>query len=244
MTDDQKRPPLPDGVQRLKNDEEFQFACHPGVDCFTECCRLLELALTPYDVLRLRLGTGLSSGQLHERYIIEEQTEQDLFPRYYLTMIDDGRASCAFVTKDGCSVYEHRPGACRAYPLGRAAIRGCKGSLQAYHILLKENHCNGFAEPKQQTAEQYTVEQGLDTYNRFNDALASLTQHQQIRSRQFSPDEQQLKLYSLALYDLDRFRTMLSNNEPGLPPCPQATLDNDEELLLFGIEMLKEQFFG
>ena len=30
------------------------FACHPKVPCFNECCRELDLALSPYDVLRLR----------------------------------------------------------------------------------------------------------------------------------------------------------------------------------------------
>ena len=101
----------------------FTFACHPGVPCFTDCCRMLELALTPYDVLRLRKATGLTSRELLENYIITEQDPGEPFPRFYLTMVDDGRASCVFVSPQGCTVYPHRPSACRAYPLGRAAVR-------------------------------------------------------------------------------------------------------------------------
>ena len=83
------RSQFPEAVYRLKPDEEFTFDCHPGVSCFTECCRMLELSLTPYDVLRLRKGTGLTSQELHDRFIIEERGDQDMFPKYYLTMIDD-----------------------------------------------------------------------------------------------------------------------------------------------------------
>ena len=48
-------PPQPTEQQILPTatDRPFTFACHPGVPCFTECCRELDLALTPYDVLRL-----------------------------------------------------------------------------------------------------------------------------------------------------------------------------------------------
>ncbi len=44
-------------------DTPFRFACNPGVACFNECCRDLNQFLTPYDVLRLKRGLGLSSRQ-------------------------------------------------------------------------------------------------------------------------------------------------------------------------------------
>ena len=110
---------LPRHITKLGRSETFTFSCHKNVKCFTECCRMLELALTPYDVLRLRLATGLTSGQLLDEYIIIEQDQGEPFPRLYLTMVDDGRASCVFVSAQGCTVYPHRPSACRAYPLGR-----------------------------------------------------------------------------------------------------------------------------
>jgi len=237
------RSKFPEAVYRLRPDEEYSFDCHPGVPCFTECCRMLELALTPYDVLRLRRGTGLTSQQLHDQYIIEERGDRDMFPKYYLTMVDDGRASCAFVAADGCKVYQHRPGACRAYPLGRAAVRTRSGELKQHFVLLKEAHCKGFAEQRRQTPLQYAKEQGLTEYNVYNDALAALIQHENIRKGLFMPSDEQLRLYTLALYNIDVFRDDIIHGRLAIPNCPQETLDQDEALLLFGIQWLKEQFF-
>ena len=43
----------------------FTFACHPEVPCFNQCCRRLNLVLTPYDVLRLKNHLGMSSEEFH-----------------------------------------------------------------------------------------------------------------------------------------------------------------------------------
>lgn len=238
------RSQLPEAVYRLNATQEFNFDCHPGVSCFTECCRMLELVLTPYDVLRLRRGTGLSSQELHDQYIIEERGEQDMFPKFYLTMVDDGRASCAFVGPEGCRIYAHRPGACRAYPLGRAAVRHKSGELQQHFVLLQENHCKGFGESRAQTPLGYSEEQQLTEYNLYNDALASLIQHEQIRKGLFMPTDEQLRLYTLALYNLDLFRSSIENGQLAGADCPEEVLKQDEALLLFGIDWLKQQFFA
>jgi hypothetical protein len=169
--------------------------------------------------------------------------EDDIFPKYYLTMVDDGRASCVFVNSDGCSVYDHRPGACRAYPLGRAAMRGCGNRIVEYHVLLREKHCQGFAEKTSQNASDYSHDQGLQTYNEFNDKLAPLIQHNQIRQGQFHPTTEQIRLYRLALYDIDTFRIELEKNDPSLPFFPDTLPDDDEELLLLGIDLLTRNFF-
>ena len=56
--------PPPGVVHRIDAQELFSFRCRPGGSCFTKCCHELELALTPYDVLRLRWATGLSSSEV------------------------------------------------------------------------------------------------------------------------------------------------------------------------------------
>ena len=241
--DNSKKPFFPDGAVRLVPGQRFRFDCHPGVPCFTECCRLLELELSPYDVLRLRRATGLTSQQLHDQYIIMERADRSIFPKYYLTMVDDGRASCVFVSAKGCSVYEHRPGACRAYPLGRAAVRDRQGRLKEHHVLLQEAHCLGFAEQKEQDAQGYTQHQGLDLYNLFNDAFASLVQHEQIMQGRFRPDDKQLELFHLVLYNIDSFRADLSEGNSRFPSCPEPILNEDEKLLRFGINLLINSFF-
>ena len=224
------------------------FACHPGVSCFTECCRELDLALTPYDVLRLKRHLQLPSGQFLERYVIIEWEESQLFPTCYLTMVDDGRASCVFVAADGCMVYADRPGSCRAYPLGRGVARRADGAVEQSLILVQESHCRGFDQPSVQTAAEYLCDQGLEDYNRFNDALLPLLQHASIQSGSFRPTRQQLDQYTLALYDLDQFRHDLVEgrialNRPMNPAQLSGIAGDDEELLLLGIRWLMQEFY-
>ncbi len=236
---------LPKNVSRIEENDPFQFSCHPAVSCFTDCCRQLELALTPYDVLRLKQETQLESNSFLNRYVIREQEAEDVFPRFYLTMVDDGQASCVFVAKTGCTVYQGRPGACRAYPMGRAAIRQQDHSMQEFFVLLRESHCNGFQEKEEQTAHRYCADQGLQDYNYHNDMVATLLQHQKIRNGMQLTQEQS-DYFVLALYDIDTFRKQLDLEELPRQESYQAqkeALKEDEQLLIFGIEWLQQILF-
>jgi Fe-S-cluster containining protein len=233
---------FPDQVSLLHAGEMFHFLCHNRIRCFTHCCRELELALTPYDVLRLRLATGLSSADLHERYIIEERTPEEPFPHFYLTMVDDGRASCVFVNDEGCSIYPHRPGACRTYPLGRGTTR-VQGRISEQFVLLREPHCKGFEEKTLQTPKSFMQSQELASFNLFNDRLTAITQHPRIKQG-MRLSAAQLDLYKLALYDLDTFRAQLSDNLIESPlDIPDAVYGNDERLLQFGLDFIDKLFF-
>lgn len=237
---------LPEYVTRLDGGETFTFACHTGVQCFTDCCRMLELALTPYDVLRLRKATGLTSRQLLEDYIIIEQDPGEPFPRLYLTMVDDGRASCVFIAPQGCTVYPHRPSACRAYPLGRAAVKAGNGAIMEHFVLMKETHCRGFLEAAQQTPIQYSTDQELSVYNRFNDAIVGILQHDAVRQG-FIPSQKQIDFFILALYNLDVFRTILHEDQlesTALSQPEKNRLQDDEELLLYSIDLVNRQLFA
>lgn len=226
-------------------DDSFTFNCHSGISCFTHCCRQLELALTPYDALRLKKATGLSSSVFLDNYVIIEREEKDAFPRLYLTMVDDGNASCVFVSKKGCTVYQNRPGACRAYPMGRAAVVTQGRSIREYFVLLQETHCHGFSQDLSQTPRQYGQSQGLSVYNRFNDAVGGILQHEQIRQGMMLTKEQ-ADAYVLSLYNLDTFREMIMKDR--LPHSPlneslRQQLQDDESLLLFAIDWLKNLLF-
>jgi uncharacterized protein len=237
---------LPKNVRRVGSEEVFSFLCHPGIACFTHCCRQLELVLTPYDVLRLKNAAGLTSSTFLERYVIVEKEEHDTFPRLYLTMVDDGRASCVFVSGQGCTVYKDRPGACRAYPMGRAAKLKDHNTLDEFYVLLKEEHCRGFGQNRHQTPKQYCRGQGLTSYNRFNDAVAAIIQHDRIRQG-MKLSEHQIETYILALYNLDTFREkLLAGHLPDvvLDATGQQELEEDEPLLLFAIDWLKNSLFN
>jgi len=239
---------LPKYFQPITGNEKFRFACYPGVHCFTECCRQLDLALTPYDVLRLKNRLQLHSGKFLELYVIIEWEEGMIFPACFLTMVDDGRASCVFVTEQGCSIYEDRPGACRAYPVGRGASRLGDGTVKEKFVLVKEPHCQGFNEDQKQTPCGYFQDQGLTGYNRFNDRLMELLQHPRIHFG-FRPSKVQLDQFILALYNPDTFRQEMSDdrismNRPLSPLELKAMAGDDEELLLLGIRWLLQEFFN
>ncbi|PID71957.1 MAG: zinc/iron-chelating domain-containing protein [Desulfobulbus propionicus] len=239
---------LPPGFNPLEPGQQFCFACHPDVPCFTECCRELDLALTPYDVLRLKNHLDIHSGRFLEQYVIIEWDESMLFPVCYLTMVDDGKASCIFVSKQGCTVYENRPGSCRAYPIGRGAAQNSDGTISEAFVLITEPHCQGFKEQQIKDAVSYSDDQGLKPYNSFNDALLTLQQHEKIKAG-FRPTREQLDQYILALYNLDSFRQELADdrismNRPLTPFELQALTGDDEQLLLLGIAWLKQEFFG
>lgn len=236
---------LTEFAHRLQPGEEFAFACHPGVGCFTECCRMLELSLTPYDVLRLRQGTGKTAAQLFDQCIIVEHLPGEPFPRFYLTMVDDGRASCFFVGAEGCQIYPHRPAACRSYPLGRAVMVR-ESELEEFFVLLKEDHCQGFQEKKCHDAASYSADQELARYNLFNDRMARILQHGAIR-KGYLPTASQLEDFTLALYDLDRFRERLTADRLDgitLSASGKKELIDDEKLLEFAMDWVEERLFS
>lgn len=237
---------LPEHVRRLAAGEKFHFACHQGVECFTDCCRELELALTPYDVLRLKNALHMDSAEFLDRYAVMEKEESDVFPRFYLAMVDDGRASCPFVTRNGCKIYDHRPGACRTYPLGRAVSQTACGHIREFYVLLTEPHCRGFGGPAGFTVEEWVMDQGLSLYNRLNDEVMAILQHDRVRKGlRFSPE--QLERFVLALYNLDAFRAaVLVENFFSFALNPveqQAIAADDTALLRFGIRWLQRELF-
>ncbi len=241
---------ITDNIRPINRRDNFYFDCHPEVKCFTECCRELDLALTPYDVLRLKKHLNIHSGAFLEQYVIIEWDKQQIFPGCYLTMIDDGRASCVFVDKTmGCRVYPDRPGACRAYPVGRGICSNRDNARdEELFVLVQEPHCHGFAEKNQQTPVTYLTDQALDIYSKHNDSLTRLLQHEQIR-RGFRPNRKQLDEFILALYNLDMFRREMTDgritmNRPLRVDELQGLAGSDEEMLHLGVNWLLQSYFN
>ncbi len=216
---------LPENVTPIAPDEVFQFACHPGLACFTECCRELELALTPYDVLRMRKSLKITSQEFLDRYAIIEFSETP-YPMVYLAMVDDGRASCPFVKKEGCQIYADRPGACRTYPLGRGASIKAMGD-DAKHIIIHEPHCRGFDEANKQTLKDWQNDQEIALYNKFNDKMLVILNHQTLLNGGKMSLEQ-ADAFIISMYNLDIFREKNT--------VEQLRSYTDEELLDFAID--------
>lgn len=238
------RPGLnPEHARPLRPDETFRFSCHPGVTCFTDCCRQLDLVLTPYDVLRLSKRLHLSASAFLDQYaLIEKDEDGAAFPQVYLGMVDDGRASCPFVATAGCRVYADRPGACRTYPLGRGAFSAVDGSRQEMHILLTEPHCKGFSDGVQQDITTWQKDQELTDYNATNDELLNILQHPRLKDGR-QPDPQEVEIF-LNLYTLDNFRQQILGGKISQPfPLTekerQDLASDDLTLLRLGIRWLE-----
>ena len=229
----------------IKPDERFRFACTPEVACFNECCRDLNQIMYPYDILRLKKGLGLSSGEFLERYTIQHIGPESGLPVVALKATDPERLTCPFVTEKGCRVYPDRPSSCRIYPLVRAISRNREtGKMTERFMLLTEPHCLGFQAPKEQTVRQWIIDQDIAVYNRINDRLMEIISLKN-RLHPGALDLETRRRFYTALYDLDEFRNRLfsqplANKFEVDPEKLRAAETDDAALLEVGIEYVKK----
>ncbi len=234
---------------RLSRDDVFRFECGPHVRCFTECCARLELRLTPYDVLRLRQRLKISSADFLDRYtVMQLATENDL-PQFIMKMGSTEGKRCPFVTKSGCTVYEDRPAACRIYPLGRASTsHPLDGSHREFYFTVREDHCRGFEQDREWRIGEWLDDQGMECYNRLNDLLMEL---HVLKSRRpgVRLGEQHIQMFTMACYNLERFRNFLFRSHflekfEVAESLVEQLRQDDVRLLEFGMEWLKFALFG
>lgn len=219
----------------------FRFACNPGVACFTECCRDLNQFLTPYDVLRLKRGLGLSSGQFLQQYTRRHTGPGSGLPVVTLKPGDPERRTCPLVTPHGCRAYRDRPSSCRTYPLVRVLRRSREnGDVLEEYRLLREPHCRGFDAERQQTVHEWTADQELRQYNAENDRLLELIRIKAHLSSKALPPSLAEPVFT-ALYDLDLFRMRLAAGSlTNLRTDPAEDAQPDEMTLLrFGLQWVK-----
>lgn len=234
---------------RLPASDKFTFACHRDLSCFTACCTALNLVLTPYDVIRLKKRLGLSSEAFLKAHTTSFVDKACAIPVVRLKMKNDEKQRCPFVSPEGCKVYADRPGACRIYPLGRAAskIRGKKKSSE-YYFIIKEPRCRGFNENKQWSIQAWVKDQGLDVYNAMNEFYMDIITDKNFRRfRTLSP--QQLQMFYMSCYSLDEFRnfvlksTFLKRFEIDQDLINKIKSD-DIELMAFACRWLRFALFG
>ncbi len=237
-----------DHLKPIEPDTLFRFGCSPEVACFNECCRDLNQFLYPFDILRLKKRLGLSSREFLERYTVQHIGPESGLPMVTLKASDEHRLICPFVTPKGCHVYPDRPASCRTYPLARAiSCNRETGKVTEHFMLLKEPHCLGFKASKSQTARQWIDDQELKIYNHFNDQLLEIIR----LKNQLQPGPLDLKsrqLFYLALYDLDRFRTQIFDNNilDQIEVDPQKLAEaktDDAALLEVGMAWVKQVLF-
>jgi hypothetical protein len=207
------------------------------------------LVLTPYDVLRLKNRLNLSSEVFLERYAVSYVDEKYGVPVVKLKMNKDETRRCPFVNPEGCVVYEDRPGACRLYPLGRAASKiyeGCRA--EEYYFMVKESHCLGLNEKQKWTVQEWLKDQGLDQYNIMNDFFMDITAGRQAKIIRRLNDRQ-LQMYYMACYSLDDFRRFVFEtsflDRFDITQDVLSRIKTDEnELMAFACQWLKFSLFG
>ncbi|MEA1888716.1 MAG: YkgJ family cysteine cluster protein [Pseudomonadota bacterium] len=234
----------------LGKDDKFKFNCYPGISCFNECCRNIDIVLTPYDVLRLKNNLGITTTEFIANFASFYEVDGHGLPGLNLKTKDDMKA-CEFLTDDGCAVYVDRPTACRYYALGNMAMRKKEtGEAEIGYFVIKEDHCKGHYEGKEQAVAEYSHEQGLEEYDKMNFGFQELVLKKKSSGPTVgAPSSRSMQLYFMAAYDMDRFREFIKS--PGfkeifdLPDEEHEKIIFDEkELLNFSVRFLKQVLYG
>jgi Fe-S-cluster containining protein len=185
----------------------FKFSCHKGVKCFTECCRKIDIMLTPFDIVRLKKRLNMTSSEFLDKYTQMDLDPKTSHPFAILKMKDDAEKTCPFVTAEGCTIYADRPANCRYYPIGQGTVR--KGTEQGpvneeFYFFIREPYCLGYQEDKQWTVETWRADQGVDLCDEMNREWKEIQLRNDPTGKPLDPAKQS-QMY-MASYDLDTFR--------------------------------------
>ncbi len=233
-----------DHVQ-LTMESRFKFKCHKGISCFTKCCSNIDIMLTPYDVVRLKKRLGITSSEFLDKYTYTQAEGRAAFPLLYLRMSEEEGRSCQFVTPEGCSVYEDRPANCRYYPIGQGTLKKAvdeKVVDEEFFFFVKEEHCKGFAEPREWSIAEWREDQGVDRYDELNRDWKSIVLMRNVPKEPIGEKKQ--AVFYLACYDTDRFRRFIFDSKFldhfEVDDSSREKLRTDDiHLMLFGFKFLK-----
>ena len=235
---------------QIQADNEFQFDCHPGVSCFNECCKNIEIQLTPYDIIRLKRRLSQTSEEFVAEYTIPFEMDHHGLPGLRLAT-KHGTKECVFLDESGCSVYQDRPTVCRYYALGNMGVRKTDSAVvEEAYFLVKEPHCKGHFEPKEQTVDEYRENQGADVYDAMNREWRDIIIKKRTSGPTIgAPSARSMQLFDMCSYDMDSFKSFIQSagfrKLIALEGEEIQELVNDEDkLLAFAIQFLKQVLFA
>lgn len=234
---------------KLGPNSRFKFSCHKEVPCFTQCCRGINIILTPYDIIRLKKRLDLTSEAFLAIYTQPQLLEKTDLPVVTLKLLDDDLESCPFVKNEGCLVYEDRPTSCRYYPLGVATLQHKEGAEdEGFFFFVNEPHCRGFEEEKEWTVNEWRKDQGVDIHDEINAAWMDLV----VRKRSFPPNikltEKAKEMFFMVSYNIDKFRQFVFDSTflkriPVDADTRKKIQSDDVALFEFGVEWLASILF-
>ncbi|MCP4572639.1 MAG: YkgJ family cysteine cluster protein [bacterium] len=238
------------GRRQLAVDEKFCFGCHPGVSCFTDCCRDINILMTPVDVLRLSRRLGITTTEFLPKHTQMPVTKKLHLPVVMLKMGPEPEKRCEFVTEKGCGVYEDRPWSCRMYPIGSALPPARAGEeTEPVHFLFEDDFCKGHAEKTEWSVESWKADQGLEHQEELEKGFHDIVSHPWFIGGQRQLDPKRMEMFYTACYDLDTFRRFILSTtfaerfelEDGLV---EKLEKDDEELLRFAFRWLRFALFA
>lgn len=244
---------------RLKGEDSFKFRCHKGVSCWNVCCHNTDITLTPFDILRLARHFEARPKDILHMFTVPALSDKCGLPVAKLRVRETEGAlgkPCVFLDeKEGCTVYKDRPVSCRYYPLGLAAVK-MKGhdKPEDFYFLVREPHCQGHKEEKEQTVKAFRTEQGVEEYdlnNRgFVDILMKMASWKTLGGPWGKDLEPKTKrMFFMATTDVDAFRRFVFETRffdiYEVDPDLKGQLQTDDELLLkLAFDWLKHVLFN
>jgi hypothetical protein len=198
----------------LDAEDRFYFRCYPGISCFTQCCRNLNLFLYPYDVLRLRRSLGITAEELIESYTDVISRGESFFPSVLLRMRENEEKTCIFLTEEGCRVYGDRPQTCRAFPVEYGIYyEAGSGRSRLVHYFRPPDFCQGRFESKAWTRDSWAADQEAVFYNQMTMEWADLMRF--FRSDPWGgegPSGRKARMAFMATYNMEAFRDFVLNS--------------------------------
>lgn len=225
---------------------DFTFDCHPGVSCFTFCCKNVNLTLYPYDIIRLKTALGLDSEEFVRQHTFLAGEDNPFFPTVKLKLRKNTDNTCPFLSHEGCTVYIDRPSACRTYPLERGVIGSDdKKATEEVYFLTQHSYCKGHKEEKVLDVKSWIRCQRLLDYNVKNDLWAEidvLFRTNPWKGEGVGGEKQQLAF--MVCYNIDGFRRFciqhrLLEQFKLSKSFKKGIQKDDSELQKFGFEWLK-----
>ena len=229
-------PDRPDAVSVYKEIDQtelslqspFAFHCHARLACFNQCCRTPTIILSPYDILRLREFLGITSGEFLQRYTRRQTEAASNLPLVFLDPFRTTEPACPFLSEAGCTVYSHRPAACRLFPITMGS-QLTESGVKDYYFCRRLDYCQGFDMDVQWTVASWQENQGFGEYDQGRQAWLKLLLQQAL----IGPvDARVQELFTTIAYDQDKFRRLLAE-----PAFRQACDVNAEVVEYFNLDM-------
>ena len=236
---------------KLSLEDNFCFSCHSGLKCFNECCKDVNIFLTPYDILRMKKRLGMTSDEFLGKYTKTLAFDEKGMNTVTIKMGEDDEKRCPFVTEEGCTIYEDRPWSCRMYPLGMASPnKNYTSKDEFYFLVTKEDFpfCKGLDESKDWSVKDWRVNEGIDIYDEKSKSYKDIVMHDFFQKNNILTVDK-AKVFHMACYNLDQFREFLFGSSffdkfEVDEETKSKIKEDDEALLDFGYKWLKFSLFG